>query len=429
VTSTGEPLSRERKGQSPFYPGQPVPPQFFVGRTDILPKIQRAASQVAGGKPQAVFISGDYGIGKSSLARYSRVLLDEEVGVLGFHVMLGTARSIDDVATAVVQKALETEAGKERASEAIRNGLAKYVGEQSLFGVTIRLDALRADAPDISRGFLPFLRSLYARIKDDYKGLLLILDEINGLAGDPTFGAFLKSLVDDNAVSDDPLPLLLILCGTEGRRLDLIKNHEPVERIFELVRVEPLSFWETQEFFERTFGTVGLTLTPTALGLLAHFSGGLPKLMHIIGDTTFWMATEAVIDEEMALSAVFEAAEEVGRKFIDQQVLAAIRSKQYRSILAAVAGRQFSLEFSRADVIEGLSESEGRNLDNFLRRLRKLHVIEHGENRGEYRFTDRLTRLYLQLYVVRSNPSAAHRISEAHKSLPAGETEGDGQGG
>ncbi len=82
-------MNLESKGQSPFYPGQPVPVDLFVGRKAEIDRISRAAIQVANGKQQAVFITANYGIGKTSLAKYIRILFEEKFGLLGFHVMLG----------------------------------------------------------------------------------------------------------------------------------------------------------------------------------------------------------------------------------------------------------------------------------------------------------------------------------------------------
>ncbi len=62
----------DSKGKSPFYPGQPVPIEFFIGRMKEVQRISRAIGQVELGKPQAIFLTGEYGIGKSSLSGYMR---------------------------------------------------------------------------------------------------------------------------------------------------------------------------------------------------------------------------------------------------------------------------------------------------------------------------------------------------------------------
>jgi hypothetical protein len=48
------------KGKSPFYPGQPVPIELFVGRTTQIERMMiRGAGQIAKGKPVAMFIQGE----------------------------------------------------------------------------------------------------------------------------------------------------------------------------------------------------------------------------------------------------------------------------------------------------------------------------------------------------------------------------------
>ena len=396
-------MNIERKGQSPFYPGQPVPVDLFVGRAAEVARLKRAAEQVAFGKPQAVFITGEYGIGKSSLARFVRVLADENPGLLGFHVMLGAANILEDVASCTVQTVIESRAGKSRTTDAIRNFLAKYIGEQSLFGVKIHFDKLFSDAPDLSRGYLPFLRSIYQTSKDDYRGILLILDEINGMASKASFGAFLKALVDENALSDNPLPLLLILCGTDERHREIIDHHRPVERIFEVAHIDPMNDNEMSEFFRRAFDKVQMRMDDNAISLLCRYSGGLPKLMHLLGDAAFWIATEDVIDTKVAKRAIVAATEDVGRKFVDQQVYKALRSKDYHSILAKLARSDFDLVFKKGAIERGLSQEERKKFNNFLQRMKKLNVLVSGEELGEYAFRDRLTRLYIRMEAMKKS--------------------------
>ncbi|MBI5192287.1 MAG: hypothetical protein HZA08_02460 [Nitrospirae bacterium] len=135
-----------------------------------------------------------------------------------------------------------------------RNFLSKYIGEQELFGVRINLSELKADAPNISQGYLPFLHNLMDRLKGDgIKGLMLILDEINGITSNPKFSHFIKGLVDENALSKKPLPIMLMLCGVEERRREMMQHHQPVERIFDVVEINPMNESEMRDFFNKAF--------------------------------------------------------------------------------------------------------------------------------------------------------------------------------
>lgn len=238
------------KGKSPFYPGQPVPVDFFIGRIKEIERIIRTIRQVELGKPQAVFLSGDYGIGKSSLASFLRYYAERNNHILGIHVFLGGAETIEDIAIKTVEAVIKQQIYEETKLEKIRNFFAKYIGQQSLFGLNINFDVLRADAMNLSQGYLPFLKELLNRFKDDnVKGIMLILDEINGITENKQFAHFIKGLVDENAVSKTPLPLLLILCGVEERRKQMIDKHQPIERIFDVVEINPMDEMEMKEFF------------------------------------------------------------------------------------------------------------------------------------------------------------------------------------
>ncbi len=190
-------MSRITKGRSPFYPGQPVPADLFVGRVSETNRIIRALDQVAFEKPQAIFLTGEYGIGKSSLAGFMKRYAEQEKHILGIHVLLGGAETLEDMATKTVEAAIRTEAYEPTITEKVRGALSKYVGRQEFFGININLEALKADAPNLSAGYLPFLRQLLERVKENgIKGLMLILDEINGITASPRFSHFIKGLVD-----------------------------------------------------------------------------------------------------------------------------------------------------------------------------------------------------------------------------------------
>ena len=58
-------MARPLKGKSPFYPGQPVPRELFVGRLSQINRIvERGLAQVSAGKPNTMYVQGEYGIGK-----------------------------------------------------------------------------------------------------------------------------------------------------------------------------------------------------------------------------------------------------------------------------------------------------------------------------------------------------------------------------
>lgn len=370
---------------------------MFIGREAEIGRITRALAQVAAGKPQAIFVTGEYGIGKSSLAGFIRFLAEKEYRLLGAHVFLGGATELEEVATRTVEAFVKAGAYDPTWTEAVRNGLAKYIGKQSLFGFDIHLEQLKADGPELAHGYLPLLQGLFGRTREHgTKGILLILDEINGITSNPRWSHFIKGLVDENALARPPLPLLLMVCGVQERLRDMIEQHRPVERIFDIAEIKPMDADEMKVFFTRAFASQGMNIKEEALSTLSYYGAGYPKIMHILGDAAFWIDKDGVVDEDDAFDAVLAAAEDVGRKFVDQQVLNALRSKDYRSILAKLAGSGFGLSFHKVDMTEGLSESERKKFNNFLQKMKKLGVLRGGDEAGTYVFNSRLVRLYIR---------------------------------
>jgi hypothetical protein len=399
----------ETKGKSPFYPGQPVPPELFTGRAAQIRRIMtRGVNQVEAGKPIAVFVQGEYGIGKSSVANYVRAAAEQRGGLHGVHVTLGRAGSLEDVAAAILEGVVRSGSHAPVKADAIRSWLSKYVKQVQLFGFTVNLEALRKDASGIAtpHGILDLLSEAVRKLAGaGVRGIMLILDEINGISGNPLFAHFLKDLVETNAASRPPLPLLLMMCGTEARRNDLIRNHPPVGRIFDVVPIDPMDAAETRDFFNRAFGSVRVTVDSDAMDGLVYYSGGLPKIMHEIGDAAYYIDQDSRIDAQDAMDAIQQAADEVGRKYVEPEVVDALKSRAYHSILEKLS-RLGRAEFTRDELAAGLTGDEGRKLDNFLRRLKKLNVIRAGDVPGEYVFNVKLYQVYLTLKTYR--PASRH---------------------
>ena len=392
-------MAKPLKGKSPFYPGQPVPGEFFVGRVKQIDHImRRGVGQVEAGKPVAIYVEGEYGIGKSSIAGFVQWLAEREHGLHSIYAPLGSAETLEDVGAAVLEGTLRSGAFDPHRSEKVRNWLAKYIGDQSLFGVTVHAEALKKDAPTITSGMLHFLGEVVERLRETgVKGIFVVLDEINGIAANPKFAHFIKGIVDTNAMSRQPLPLLLMLCGVEECRREMIRNHQPIDRIFDVVQIEPMSQQEMRTFFEKAFDSVQIQVDSEALDLMIEYSAGFPKIMHLVGDSAFWLDQDAVISKADALQAVVAAADEVGKKYVDQQVYKALRSKDYRSILNKIAKTGLDMTFQRAEIAKGLTDAERKKFSNFLQKMKKLKVIRAGGVQGEYVFNVRMVRLYIWL--------------------------------
>ncbi len=388
-------LGPERlKDRSPFYPDRPVPPEAFIGRAAELERMLRAGRQVSSGKPQAVFVRGEYGAGKTSLARAMRQRFLIEPRLATVYVPLATAQEIDEIGGLVARAFLEEQWAEPRFGERLRNLFANYVGDQTLLGMfTLHLDKLRADGPTLTRGMLPFLVEINARGRDaGYKGLMVILDEINGLADTPEFARLIKGLYDANAMREEPIPLLLVLCGTRERWDELVRHHPSIDRIFEIVDVSLLSEEECRKFYTERFRHVGMSIDADASATFWEASLGLPKLMHVLGDAAFWIDTDGCIDSHDAIDSIKDATITIGRKLV-KPLSDTIHDKQYRTLLGRI--RAANRNDFKVDTL-ATGPADKKLAQSFLSSMRDLDAAEQLDG-GFWRLSDTLVYAYIRM--------------------------------
>lgn len=120
--------------------------------------------------------------------------------------------------------------------------------------------------------------------------------------------------------------------------------------------------------------------------------------MHLLGDTAYWIDKDNIIDNVDASIAVITSADDVGKKYVDQQVYGALQSADYRSILDKIGMiSPNNMKFRKDEVASDLTETEKKKFNNFLQKMVKLKVFRKGDIRGEYIFNNRMVRLYIGL--------------------------------
>ena len=381
---------------SPFKPGQTVPFEFFVGRIAEIERLQSMVKASTQGQFKIGFISGERGIGKSSLASFGRHLSDASCNTAGCHIYLGGVRELNEMVRTTYDRILNESIDKSWHQQAMAF-FGDRVRKVGLFGFSLELNLEARDLPALSRNFVPSMRNLLDKLKEQKDALLLILDDINGLATSTDFANWLKSMVDEISTSEQEMPLCILVVGLEERRRELISGQPSLARVFELIDISPWSDDETTEFYQNAFQSMNAKLAEKELSQLVRFTGGLPVLGHEIGDAVWRTAQSLNINAREVSQGISITAEIIGRKLLEPQIFSAIRSERYRSILRKIVGEP-QMYFRRAELVENLTEKEIKVVDSFLRRMKQLGAIETVTGvRGGYRFPNLLHALYFWL--------------------------------
>lgn len=386
---------------SPFRPGQPVPIEFFVGRLEEIERLRGMAKAAAQGRFKIGFISGERGIGKSSLAYFARRLSERECNSAGCHVFLGGVQAMNEMVRKTFDHLLNESIDKpwQRQVGAFFGDRVRKVG---LFGFSLELDLKERDLSTLTQNFVSSIRNLLDELEGQKDALFLVLDDINGLAASEEFANWLKSTVDEIATSERKMPLCLLVVGLEERRRELVEKQPSLARVFELIDIAPWSDREAKEFYQRAFHSAQAKIGETELNTLVQFTGGLPVLAHEIGDAVWRMAKNLDIEAREVSQGIVSAAEVIGHKLLEPQIFSAIRSERYRSILEKMADEP-QMRFRRSELAARLTTAERNAMDNFLRRMRNLGALEiDADVRGGYKFPNLLHALYFFLEAKRA---------------------------
>jgi hypothetical protein len=387
------------KEYSPFTPGVPAPLEFFVGRTAEIQKIIASSKRAIALKTlERLFVFGERGIGKSSICKFALPVVERNLKMLGLHVHLGGVDTLKEMVRRIFERLLRESIDKPW-YERTKQYLGNHIRQLDIFGVTVEFSASEPELARAVGDFVPALKNLLAKLTPEKNGILLILDDFNGLAVSERFANWLKSFVDEMATARDPIPLVLVLVGLRERRQQLIARQPSLDRVFDLIEIKRFSEDETREFYQKTFGKVNVSVTEEALQLLTRFSGGFPVFMHELGDAVFKIDKDNHLDAADTLNGIMTSAEVIGAKYIEPNVLAAIRSDKYQHILRKIAQKPFEHRFQRKEVGSRLTAVEAKVFDNFLRKMENLGAIRKDKERGpgSYEFTSELYYFFFWL--------------------------------
>lgn len=388
---------------SPFRPGQPAPIEFFVGRHAEIERVRGMVRASTRGRVGIGFVSGERGIGKSSLARFVRHLVEQEDDAVGCHVFLGGVQDLGQMLRRTFERLLN-ESTDRPWHQKLRDFFGDRVRKVGLFGVTLELDLQERDLATLKHGFVTSVRRLLDDLAEHKRSLFLILDDINGLAGSDEFANWLKSTVDEIATSDDETRLCMLVVGLEARRQELVTRQPSLARVLDPIDIAPWSDDEVLDFYRGAFGEGNAEISDAGLRMLSLYTGGLPVLAHELGDAVWRTAPSSKIGPGDVANGIVVAAGVIGRKLLEPGIFQAITSERYRSIFRKMVDDPHQMRFRRAQLRDRLTEQERGVLDNFLRRMKKLGAIETDpEVQGGYRFPNRLYGLYFRMSTVGAN--------------------------
>ncbi len=254
---------------------------------------------------------------------------------------------------------------------------------------------------DVKNNFANFLNQTCENLPEGY-GIFILIDDINGLSDNIEFTNWYKGFFETIDFNEEYVPAIFTWISYPKEFDNLCDINESFSRMFQLIEIDKLEDDEIEEFFKDTFKEFNFEfIDEKSLSSLVYYSWGMPLIMQQIGDSVFWNAQDDFkITEEIAITGIINAAEEIGKKQIRSK-LNKIRSEHYEDILIRL-GKHRLMTFQKSEVKKLLNPNEARVFDRFLLQAKELNILESigRENSGEYAFVNRLYFTYFMIMSI-----------------------------
>ena len=381
--------------ETPFQPEYPVKPENFKGRTEIIRKILRYLNKSLKGEVQHFFLTGNKGMGKTSIADFIIRFVSKKYNMTYAYVSNKGNDSVDKLASNIMKELLE-KVPEKSFNEKLTSWFGTHVSEIQVMGTKVNFNIDEEKELNIKENFPKYLNLAYYDLKEKYDGIFIIIDDINGLSESREFVDWYKNLSDTLAINyKNELPVYFLLEGYPEKFDKMVELEPSFGRIFHYSHVEELTDDEVESFFKDTFSKIDIKLDEKACQIMADYSSGVPLTMQQIGDCVFWKINSKTVTLGDAKQAIIEAGEELKNKQL-RRLLNRIEISQHEEILLKIGYHKMS-SFNRKD-IHHLTNDETLT-ENFIKTMINIKILkETQENRYEFS-----NKVYYTYFNIRSS--------------------------
>jgi hypothetical protein len=394
---------------------------MFVGRVPELQRLESVLVQTKAGNPQSFLITGERGIGKTSLLDFIKWAASGQVSLLGSKSNIRFLVVHIDIEASTtrlslikkIERALHFELAKTESARSFLKGAWDFISRIEAGGVAMR-EQTPQDEESLLDEFGYSLAATVSRVveasEDDlfaarYDGLLLLVDEADNACEELGLGAFVK-LTMERLQRRGCTRACFGLAGLPELPTVLTKSHPSALRVFEQLKLDALSADEVGRVVEVCLAKANeqnptsTTIDDNAKAALVMLSEGYPHFIQQFGYSAFEYDTDNVLSVADVMSGAVLgkgcAIEAIGDRYYRDAFYNKIKKDSYREVLRIMAEK--SNEWVTKSDIKAKFKGKGQILDNALNALRKRHIILCKEgSKGVYRLQHRGFALWINL--------------------------------
>jgi hypothetical protein len=419
---------------NPFAPNSPVHSGMFVGRVPELVKLESCLVQTKAGSPSNFMLTGERGIGKSSLLNYIKDVAEGMEGIDDTKVaFLAIDTDIDPNTTQLgliekiklgLDKTLgETESGREFLKQSW-----EFLKRVEASGFKLRSTEQSVTDERLLEEFAYSLAGVADRVCGEgessifgahFDGILILVDEADNASAQLSLGSFFK-LLTERLQRRGCNRVAFGIAGLPELRNVLAASHPSSLRLFEELVLGRLSISESQRVIDmgleraNQLNEAQTAITADARHHLAYYSEGYPHFIQQFAFSAFATDSDNLIDVDDVMAGGFGtrgALELIGDRYYRDSYYTKIQKESYRQVLRIMADKLDGWVTKKE--IKAKFKGPESTLDNALFALRDRQIIlaKEGE-RGVYRLLHKAFAWWIKVYTTDS--------AMLQQSLPTG---------
>ena len=403
---------------NPFKPNSPVSAGMFAGRFTEIETLEKGLHQTKYNHPINFLITGERGIGKSSLLTYIKFLANGEItspdynvfNFLTVNIVISERTTLANLIT-LIEHTIKREVGK---LEKIRNFLNEtwsFVQRIKVMDSGIEQKNRTEDTDILLDDFVYSLSETCKRITNPEKGeihkdgIVFFIDEADKSSQDLHIGYFFK-LITEKLQQYDCNNIMFLVAGLPETIEKLSISHESSLRVFSDIKIKTLTVEDRHYVIEKGIESGNkINKEPTSIAddaknHISTLSEGYPHFIQQFAYSAFDFNTDGVISAEDVLSAAFDkngALDAIGSRYYESSYYEQIKSDEYRQVLSIMADKMDSW-IPKQEIKTRFTGSEQR-FNNALQALTTRRIIlRNSSKRGEYRLQQRGFALWIMLF-------------------------------
>lgn len=403
---------------NPFKPNSPVPTGMFAGRISEIEALQQGLHQTKNDHSANFLITGERGIGKSSLMSLispmaSGVVTDLDDHQFNFVVVNCIISKNTTLATLIklIERNLKRELGKVEKVRTFLDSTWGFVQRIKILDSGIEQSGPNEEIDLIIDDFSHSLSETCKRVtnpesgEDAKDGIVFFIDEADSACPELHIGYFFK-IVTELLQKYGCNNVMFIVAGLPNVIEKLSLSHESSIRIFTQLNVKELKPEDRKYVIDKGIGEGNkingdvTTITESAKNQISTLSEGYPHFIQQFAYSAYEYNTDGEITVDDVSQGAFNAGgalDAIGSRYYQSAYHEQIKSDEYREVLTIMA-ENLNSWIKKSEIRDKFS-GEDQTLTDALKALtsRKI-ILKNPSKMGEYRLQQKGFALWIKLF-------------------------------